>query len=73
MAVLANEKVLTLDYWKPAYKLQVGDYVFDRNGQIVQVKLVQQYRSSSCYEVIFHDHLRISGDDKLGFMLETKK
>jgi hypothetical protein len=73
MAILANEKVLTLDYWKPASKLQVGDYVFDRNGLIVQVKLVQQYVSSSCYEVTFNDHLRLSGDEHLGFATETPK
>jgi replicative DNA helicase len=73
MAILANEKVLTLDYWKPASKLQVGDYVFDRNGQIVQVKLVQEYRAPSCYEVTFNDHLRMAGDNKLGFLVETPK
>jgi hypothetical protein len=73
MAILANEKVLTLDYWKPAFKLQVGDYVFDRNGQIVQVKLVQEYRAPSCYEVTFNDHLRMAGDSKLGFLVETPK
>jgi hypothetical protein len=73
MAILANEKVLTLDYWKPASKLQVGDYVFDRNGQIVQVKLVQQYRAAECFEVTFNDHLRLSGDEHLGFSLETPK
>ena len=73
MAILANEKVLTLDYWKPASKLQVGDYVFDRKGQIVQVKLVQEYRAPSCYEVTFNYHLRMAGDNKLGFMVETPK
>lgn len=73
MAILANEKVLTLDYWKPASKLQVGDYVFDRNGRIVQVKLVQEYRSEECFEVEFNDYLRMSGDDNLAFLLETPK
>jgi replicative DNA helicase len=73
MAILSNEKVLTLDYWKPASKLQVGDYVFDQSGTPVQIKLVQEYRAQSCYEVTFNDHLRISGDDKLGFLMETPK
>ena len=73
MAILANEKVLTLDYWKPASKLQVGDYVFDRNGLIVQVKLVQQYRATECFEVTFNDHLCMAGDNKLGFLIETPK
>jgi len=73
MAILATEKVLTLDYWKPAYKLKVGDYVFDRNGQPVQVKLIQEYRSNSCYEVMFDDHLHLSGDDRLQLPTENKK
>ena len=71
MAILANEKVLTLDYWKPARKLEVGDYVFDKDGKLVRIKLVQEYRSENCYEVVFNDHLRVSGDTKLGFPVET--
>jgi len=73
MAILANEKVLTLDYWKPARKLQVGDYVFDRLGNIVQVKLVQEYHAENCYEVTFSDCLSVAGDSKLGFAVETPK
>lgn len=73
MAILANEKVLTLDYWKPARKLVVGDYVFDRQGNIVQVKLVQEYQAQDCYRVIFNDHLSVAGDLHLGFAVETPK
>lgn len=73
MAILATEKVLTLDYWKPAAKLQVGDYVFDKDGNVVQVKLVQEYRSEDCYEVTFNDYLAVRGDHKLGFLVETPK
>lgn len=73
MAILANEKVLTLDYWKPASKLQVGDYIFNKDGEIVQVKSVQEYRAQTCYEVLFNDHLTAAGDDKLGFLVETPK
>jgi hypothetical protein len=51
MAILATEKVLTLDWWKPASKLEVGDYVFDKDGKIVQVKLIQQYYSENCKRV----------------------
>jgi len=36
MAILATEKVLTLDWWKPASKLVIGDYVFDKDGKIVR-------------------------------------
>jgi hypothetical protein len=73
MAILANEKVLTLDYWKPARKLQVGDYVFDRRGNIVQVKLIQEYHAEDCYQVTFDDYLSVAGDAHLGFAVETPK
>lgn len=73
MAILANQKILTLDYWKPANKIQPGDYVFDQNGKPVKVKLVQEYRSENCYEVVLSDHLTIGGDLNLGFNLENKK
>ena len=73
MAILATEKVLTLDWWKPASKLEVGDYVFDKDGKIVQVKLVQQYYSENCKRVTFNDHLSVSGDTHLNFMVEDLK
>jgi hypothetical protein len=73
MAILATERVLTLDWWKPASKLEVGDYVFDKDGKIVRIKLIQQYRSDSCYEVTFSDYLTIRGDTKLGFPTEDLK
>lgn len=73
MAILANQKILTLDYWKPANKIQPGDYVFDRRGRPVKVSLVQEYRSENCYEVILNDYLRIGGDAHLGFLLENAK
>ena len=73
MAISANEKVLTLDYWKPASKIVQGDYLFDNKGKLVKVKLVQEYYSENCYEVRLNDHLAVTGDQKLGFLLETKK
>ena len=73
MAVLATEKILTLDYWKPASHLKIGDYVFDRNGKIARVKMVQQFRSEECYEVTLNDYLSIRGDQNLGFAMETSK
>jgi hypothetical protein len=73
MAITANSKILTLDLWKPANKLQVGDYVFDKDGNPVKVKLVQEYRSTNCYRVTFDDHLFAEGDDKMGFLVETPK
>jgi hypothetical protein len=73
MAITAIQKVLTLDYWKRADKLKVGDYVFDRNGKIVQIKLVQHYFANICYEVEFDDHLTMEGDEHLGFLVETPR
>ena len=73
MAILATEKVLTLDYWKKAGDLQTGDYVFDKDGNIVQVKLIQSYRADDCYRVWLDDNLTVGGDDRLGFLVENRK
>jgi hypothetical protein len=73
MAITATQKIITLDYWKSADKLKVGDYVFDKDGKIVQVKLIQHYFSESCYEVELDDHITIQGDQHLGFLVENKK
>jgi len=73
MAILATEKVLTLDYWKLASDVRTGDIVFDRTGKPVKVKLAQQYRAKNCYEVQFHDHLTVAGDTHLKLPLETPK
>jgi hypothetical protein len=73
MAITAQTKVLTLDWWKPANKLIKGDYVFDRQGKLVKVTLVQEYRQEACYEVTFSDHLSVQGDSKLGFPTEDLK
>lgn len=73
MAITAQTKVLTLDWWKPASKLVAGDYVFDRQGKLVKVTLVQEYRQEECYEVTFSDYLTVCGDGKLGFPTEDLK
>ena len=73
MAILATEKILTLDYWKAAYHLKPGDYVFDRKGNLVQVTLVQEYHATECYEVILNDYLSIRCDNKAEFLIETPK
>lgn len=71
MAVLANQKILTLDYWKRADQVQEGDLLLDRNGQPAKVTLIQKYTPTHCYEVQFSDHLTVAGDDKLGFVVEN--
>jgi hypothetical protein len=73
MAILANQKILTLDYWKHAHNLKVGDYVFDKEGKLQKVTLVQEYRSEECYRVTFNDHLMVEGDWHLGFQIEDNR
>jgi hypothetical protein len=73
MAILATKKVLTLDYWKPASKIEVGDYLFDHNGNPVKVTLVQHYYANDCYEVQFDDHLTLAGDKNLKFHTENER
>jgi len=73
MAILATERVLTLDYWKFAYDLVEGDVVFDRLGQPTTIKLIQQYRAQSCYEVQLIDGLTVAGDEHLTLPLENRK
>ena len=72
MAILANQKILTLDYWKRADQIQEGDLVLDRKGQPAKVTLVQKYTPPHCYEVLFNDHLTIAGDEKLAFIAENR-
>jgi len=73
MAILANQKILTLDYWKLAQDIKKGDIVFDKQGEPRQVTLVQIYRSDNCYSVLFNDLLEVAGDENLGFLVETAK
>ena len=73
MAILATERVLTLDYWKFAYDLVEGDVVFDRLGRPTTIKLIQQYRAQTCYEVQLMDGLTVAGDEHLKLPLENKK
>lgn len=70
MAILANQQILTLDFWKRADEVQAGDVVFDMEGNPANVTLVQKYTPPKCYEVIFGDLLSISGDEKLAFIAE---
>ena len=72
MAILANQKVLTLDYWKRAEHLKKGDVVFDKDGNPAQVTLVQPYTPKECYEVLFNDYLTLAGDEKMGFIAENR-
>jgi replicative DNA helicase len=73
MAILATQRVLTLDYWKFAYDLVEGDVVFDRLGQPTTIKLIQQYRAQRCFEVQLMDGLTVAGDEHLKIPLENKK
>ena len=72
MAILATQKVLTLDYWKLANNIVPGDYLFDDHGKPVKVTLVQKYRATHCYEVTFNDYLTVAGDSHLRLPIEDK-
>lgn len=73
MAILATQRVLTLDYWKMACDVRAGDILFDRSGNPVTVTLVQEYRAQSCYQVVFNDGLSVKGDGKLILPTENEK
>jgi len=73
MAIVANQKVLTLDLWKLASEIKPGDYLFNSDGKLVQVKSTHPYVADECYEVEFDDHVTIQGDVHLAFMLENSK
>ena len=70
MAILATQRVPTLDYWKFAHQLVPGDVVFDQNGNLVKITSCQTYRASECFEVEFSDFLTMAGDSHLGFLVE---
>jgi len=73
MAIASNQRILTLDLWKLASEIRPGDYLFNNDGQLVQVKSIHPYVSNECYEVEFDDHVTICGDKHLAFMLENPK
>ena len=73
MAILATQKVLTLDYWKIAEHIKPGDIVFDRLGHKVRVKLVQLLDKRPCFRVTLLDGTAISGDKDLRLPIETQK
>jgi hypothetical protein len=72
MAILATQRVLTLDFWKLANDIVPGDYLFDRTGSPVKVTLVQKYMAQACYEVTMHDWLGVSGDGHMRMPIETR-
>ena len=72
MAITADQKILTLDYWKRADKLVEGDYIFDRNGDLCEVTLVQHFQSK-CYRVQLNDYMEVTGNGDMHFLLETPK
>lgn len=71
MAITATTSVLTGDDWKYAKDIQPGDWVFNRLGKPVKVKMAQIYRSEDCRRVTFGDYLTVEGDGHLAFPIET--
>ena len=73
MAIIATTKVLTHNNWKFASKIEVGDYLFDKDGQPTKVIRVQEYYAQDCYRVTLCDGITISGDKNLTFPTENPK
>ena len=71
MAILANQKILTYDYWKIVRDLKEGDIVFDRHGKPRKITLIQKVTAPECYRVQFHDLLEVVGDRNLSFWAQT--
>jgi hypothetical protein len=72
MAIASNISVITLDYWKRADQVRVGDYLFNKDGKPVQVTSVQTYMSEDCYRITFDDGLAFVADKHLGMLLENR-
>ena len=72
MAITATTSVLTGDDWKYAKDIRPGDWVFNRLGKPVKVKLAQMYRSEDCYRVTFSDYLTVEGDTHLALPIEDR-
>lgn len=70
MAISAKSSVLTGNGWVLAKDIQPGDWVFNRLGKPVKVKVAQMYRSEECYRVLFDDCLSVDGDHNLAFPAE---
>lgn len=73
MAIVAKTSVFTLDGWKYAKDIKLGDWLFDRLGQPVQVTAIQTYRSEECYRVTMSDGTLVEGDAHLSFPTEDKQ
>ena len=72
MAITATTSVLTGNDWKYAKDIRPGDWVFNRFGKPVKVKLAQMYRSEDCQRVTFNDYLTVEGDPHLAFPIEDR-
>ena len=72
MAITATTSILTGNDWQYAKDIRPGDWVFNRLGKPVKVKLAQMYRSEDCYRVTFSDYLTVEGDTHLAFPIEDR-
>lgn len=73
MAITATASILTGDDWKLAKDIKPGDWVFNRFGKPVKVKVAQMFRSEDCYRVTFDDYLIVEGDRHLAFDTENQQ
>lgn len=72
MAIDANTPIPTPLGWKIASEIQKGDYLFDHMGNQVEVKTVQQYTPTACFQVDLDDGLQIVGDKHLTLNLQDR-
>lgn len=70
MAITATTPVFTADDWKYAKDIRPGDFLFNRQGKPVKVKITQMFRSEDCYRVTFDDYLSVDGDGTLTLPVE---
>ena len=72
MAIEANTPIPTPLGWKAAHEVQKGDYLFDQLGNQVEVKTIQEYIPTSCFQVDLDDGLQIIGDKHLTLRLQDR-
>lgn len=73
MAIAVDTPVPTPDGWKRAGKLRVGDLVYSQKGTPQELKVMQEYIPTHCYNVEFDDGLSLIVDGKQEFVLQDKK
>ena len=72
MAIMATTSIPTANDWQYAKDIKPGDWVFNRFGKPVKVKVAQVYRSEDCYRVLFDDYTSLDVDRHALFRTEDQ-